>query len=355
VNNFASLFVLLLLSSIVLVSFPQLVDANSEPNTLVVPDDYASIQEAIDTAEDGDTVCVKSGEYHENLVVNKSLSLIGENMNTTIVDGNPPEGYRIPIKIQCDNVSVSGFKFLYGDSGITVGDSKYCNIFGNRIADNRHGVVLVSCSYCNVTENYFEQIGLSSAIQLSYSNYNLVAGNYIDSCTEGIQIWLGSCNNTLTGNTITNCSNYALSFQYSDKNIVTRNDISNSDFGTAIYVSNLNNISYNNYVNNNVNFASDSNESYAMTFGHNVSVNIINKNYWSDYNGTDNNGDSIGDEPYVINEKNQDNYPLLTPVTIEAIPEFPSWIPLFFTLTAVIVAAMVYRQRLGKSQWRADK
>ena len=200
----------------------------AENNTLVVPDDFSTIQEAIDNAVEGDTIFVKSGMYHENLVVNKSLSLIGENVDTTIIDGNPPEGYRIPIKIQCNNVSVSGFKLLYGYAGITVGEVKFCSISGNRIAGNQHGIILVGTSYCNVTENYFEQISLSSAIQLSYSNYNLVAGNYIDNCTEGIQIWQYSTNNTVTENTITNCDDVAIRLQYADNNTITRNDVSNS-------------------------------------------------------------------------------------------------------------------------------
>ena len=37
-------------------------------------------------------------------------------------------------------------------------------------------------------------------------------------------------------------------------------------------------------------------------------------NYWSNYTGTDNNGDGIGDTPYLVYENNQDNYPLMNPI-----------------------------------------
>ena len=331
--------VLLLTFLFVLVSFYQTGVVKAEPETIVVPDDYGSIQEAIDIAVAGDTVYVKSGTYHENLVVNKSLSLIGENVDTTIVDGNPPEGYRIPIKVQCDDVSVSGFKLLYGYTGISVGDAKYCSISGNRIAGNEHGIVLVGCSYCNVTKNYFELIGLSSAIQLSYSNYNLISGNYIDNCTEGIQVWQGSANNTVTENTITNCDDVAIRLQYADNNTIARNDVSNSGLGTTIYVANNNTITENNYKNNVEQFPSGEWEWYAKTFGYNGSYNIINQNYWSDYNGTDVNGDGIGDTPYILNEDNQDNQPIMTPVTVEIIPEFPLWVilPLFLVATLFVM------------------
>jgi parallel beta-helix repeat protein len=44
-------------------------------------------------------------------------------------------------------------------------------------------------------------------------------------------------------------------------------------------------------------------------------------NYWSSYNGTDNNQDGIGDTPYIINEKNQDNYPLMNPIDTTPPPD----------------------------------
>mgnify|MGYP001039313996 CR=1 FL=1 len=51
------------------------------------PADFPTIQEAINAANDGDTIFVHGGIYYENIVVNKSVSLIGENRSTTIIDG----------------------------------------------------------------------------------------------------------------------------------------------------------------------------------------------------------------------------------------------------------------------------
>jgi len=347
VKRSASLLALLLVLSVSMVSFPQIDPVEAEVRTIVVPDDYVSIQEAIDNAADGDTIFVKEGTYHENVVVNKSLSLVGENVDTTIIDGNPPEGYRIPIKIQCDNVSVSGFKLLYGYAGITVGEVKFCSISGNRIAGNQHGILLVGTSFSNVTENYFEQIRLSSAIQLSYSNYNLVAGNYIDNCTEGIQVWQYSTNNTVTENTITDCDDVAIRLQYADNNTIARNEVSNSGLGTSIYVANNNTITKNNYISNIEQFPSGEWEWYAKTFGYNGSQNIINQNYFSDYNGTDADGDGIGDTPYVINDENQDKFPLMNPIDIEVIPEFSSSTILVMGLSIFLVLSIVYRRKFN--------
>ncbi len=289
--------------------------------------------------------------YHENVRINKSIVLVGENVDTTIIDGNPPEGFRIPIKIESSNVSVSGFKLLYGYAGITVGEVKYCIISGNRIAGNQHGILLVGTSFSNVTKNYFEQIRLSSAIQLSYSNYNLVTGNYIDNCTEGIQIWQYSTNNTVTENTIKNCDDVAIRLQYADNNTIARNDISSSGTGTSIYVANYNTITKNNYINNIEHLPSGEWEWYAKTFGYNGSINIINQNYFSDYNGTDSNADGLGDTPYIINEDNQDNFPLMNPIDIETIPEFPSLTSFLVAgFFVTIIVSMAYRRRIKQEK-----
>ena len=63
----------------------------NDGNTLYVggsgPNNYTRIQDAIDNASDGDTVFVYSGIYYEIIVVDKSITLKGENTENTIIDG----------------------------------------------------------------------------------------------------------------------------------------------------------------------------------------------------------------------------------------------------------------------------
>ena len=84
-------------------------------------------------------------------------------------------------------------------------------------------------------------------------------------------------------------------------------------------------------------------------------------NYWGDYNGTDNNQDGIGDSPYLITAVTwdndlggdvsfvggQDNYPLMNPVDLNEIPEFPNLIifPLIFVGTLILI---ITRKRLSR-------
>jgi len=82
-------------------------------NTLYVggtgPDNYSSIQSAINDASDGDAVFVfdDSSPYIENLIVDKSISLIGEDRNTTIIDGTK-DNYTIYILEDINEVTITG-------------------------------------------------------------------------------------------------------------------------------------------------------------------------------------------------------------------------------------------------------
>ena len=55
--------------------------------------------------------------------------------------------------------------------------------------------------------------------------------------------------------------------------------------------------------------------------------NGILGNYLSNYNDADDNGGGFGDSPYIIDEYNQDNFPLMNQLDISEISEFPSWAP----------------------------
>lgn len=97
------LIVLFILSLVVLPS----ATVKAQSKTIVVPNDYTTIQSAIDHANNGDTVFVKKGYYPETLVVNKSISVIGEDRNLTIIDGQ--EKPRSVIILEADNIVFSSF------------------------------------------------------------------------------------------------------------------------------------------------------------------------------------------------------------------------------------------------------
>ncbi len=316
------------------------VPVNAAPETIIVPDDFSTIQAAIDSGSDGDRIFVKKGIYVENPIVNKSISLIGEDRDSTVID------VTAGLKVQSNNVTIAGFTIYDGYDGISLA-ANYCNISGNKITNTTHGIVVFGYEN-SISGNIFESIGLSSAIQLNFANRNLISRNHIVSCVEGIQIWQNSNNNTIRENTITDCRGTAISLQYSNDNVVAANNISLSGFGTSIYGSNNNSISKNNYFDNAVQFSAK--EDYYLSFGHNRSLNIINENYWSDYGGTDSDGDGIGDTAYVIDPYNADHYPSMKPIVVPELPDgavetepFPTVLVVAFAAAVVAVVGLGLR------------
>ena len=112
--------------------------------TITVPQDYPSINAAVGNASQGDTIIVKSGVYHEKVVIDKQLSLEGENRASTVIDGD--EAGTV-VWVNTDNVAISGFTVRnsgdnFTDSGIYLNNSKNVTLLGNTFTGNNIGVYI---------------------------------------------------------------------------------------------------------------------------------------------------------------------------------------------------------------------
>lgn len=377
--------------------------------TIVVPDDYGTIQNAVDNATSGDTVFVRSGTYNESVSISKSLSLIGEDKAKTMILGDWRLGGTV-VLVCHDGVTLKGFTmksitysyrsgrgvhllhvrrcivsnciflgnglgvWLYGSSdniiednyikcglivpdsaGIQLQDSSYNCILGNTVADNAWGVMLSTSIRNNLTRNEMTNnwggisvsfsdnntifdnnitSGRYGVIQTS-SSYNIIADNTLIDASTGIQISSSSYFNLLEDNAIANSrycglelhdsashnrilgnnitdNKHGLEFKFSSNNTLRNNNITgNNGIGAIFDESSKNVINQNNFINN------------ALHAANYESVNIWDAddkgNYWDNYTGTDADNDYLGDSPYVIDETNRDNYPL---IEIAIIPEF---------------------------------
>ena len=81
-----ALFLLFTLISTLMLQF-DVESARAGQKTITVPDEYSTIAEAVANASPGDTVFVKNGIYHENVWIDKSLLVVGEDSENTVVIG----------------------------------------------------------------------------------------------------------------------------------------------------------------------------------------------------------------------------------------------------------------------------
>jgi nitrous oxidase accessory protein len=118
------------------------------------PNNYSSIQAAIDAAVSNDTIYVFNGTYYEAVVLDKPLCLTAENKTTTILEGN---GTRDILTILADYVTVDGFTIHNGHFNILVNHSSHGTISNNIIRDGLHGVSIQNdCHYFTITQNSFQ-------------------------------------------------------------------------------------------------------------------------------------------------------------------------------------------------------
>ena len=194
-------------------------------NTLYVggtgPGNYSKIQDAIDNASDGDTIYVYSSLYYENVVIDKSINLIGENRDSTVIDA-PSNGSVVNITADLVNIysfTIQNSRNIYS-SGIEI-NSNYSNISNNIISNNGStGINLVNSS-SNIISNNIICLNTHWGIYIKYSNNNSVLNNNISNNNVGIVIVHSDCN-SISGNALLD-SDFVVVSSYN--NTVTNNTI----------------------------------------------------------------------------------------------------------------------------------
>jgi len=238
----------------------KIINPSSRGNILYVggsgEGNYSSIQDAIDNTSEGDTVFVydDSSPYYENLKVDKSISLKGENKETTVINGNDSE---IVVNISSDNVILSGFTVLnYGNysshTSIIFIESNYNVISGNIIIVYRsYGIEIIYSEYTTISDNIItgNTSKSFSGIFIYEGKNNNISRNIIKNFLGGIAF--GYSNNySIYGNTLIDNRIGINPAGFSINDVISLNTISGSIFG--IYALNCFNykIIKNNFIGN---------------------------------------------------------------------------------------------------------
>ncbi|MDG6219778.1 MAG: DUF1565 domain-containing protein, partial [Candidatus Thermoplasmatota archaeon] len=210
---------LTILLIVILLIIPSSVNVISteEKNTIYVDDDntngpwdgsmkypYQYIQAGINAAHESDTVFVHSGLYFENIMINKTIQLIGENKNSTIIDGSigGKPSFKIIIIKDC-NTSMNGFTLKNGkysidiqracisiydnimtniSIGITGSQEHNLEIRNNVIKAKNHAILFFRCSQIRIYHNILARTDKPTKISgvsvfLSGCHYNELSMN----------------------------------------------------------------------------------------------------------------------------------------------------------------------------------
>ncbi|HLN88947.1 MAG TPA: right-handed parallel beta-helix repeat-containing protein, partial [Candidatus Binatia bacterium] len=332
-KRLAVAFTLVLLILMLFAALP----VKAQLKTIVVPNDYPTIQQAVDRAKAGETVYVKAGNYNGAVEISKPLALIGENnkavINDWVING------KAAILVTSNNVTISG---------MTIDNPTYTTMW-----TKKRGIHLLGANNCTITNNIVRHCdsGTAEGIWLYQSKNNLIAGNTVENGSIGISIG-ASTDNQIVNNTLRDINEASIYIYQSSGNTVISNILENDAIGFKISDANNNSFLANNIlcyaqaINFNVDYDSYSTTDNGNLFIHNnffastpypyvrVSQNLLGNpldtqfsvigtnyfdngqegNFYSRYSGKDANRDGVGDVAYGLSLVGNfsDNYPLMS-------------------------------------------
>ncbi|MCK4454951.1 MAG: right-handed parallel beta-helix repeat-containing protein [Thermoplasmata archaeon] len=283
---------------------------------------YSTIQSAIDDAGNGDTVYVHAGTYRENVVINKTISLVGHHRETTTIDATD-SGYGI--HVTADWVNITGFTVTntswhyQENAGIHLDTIHDCWIADNNLSShNHHGISVASSNNITITGNILShsEKGVSvwvsrdvliesnrfsenkDSIVASFSNDITIAGNafvsqehnalHLDrshgnrivnnNATNGWSAFdlSEADNNTISGNTLSDYLIAGIVIRYSRNNTVSGNSIFSNGW-QGIYVSRSDN---NTIVGNEITGNGRDGIKLKKCNNHTIEGNTISSNKW---------------------------------------------------------------------------
>ena len=255
---------------------------------------YTSIQDAVNNANDGDTILVYTGTYTENVDVKKRLIIKSDsgNPDDTIVQAADPDDH--VFHVTADNVIISGFRVTGANNyGIRLEGVEECAIINNIASDNRYGIGIEDSDHNdlnNNTANANEWNGIilrhsryntlnnnnvsknRVGIYVHSSQYNELSNNNASNNSVGIEqalsdnnklkgniasknrcgIFLYKCNkNEITGNTLNSNGDCGIYLRYSDDNDLSNNTVCSSRLGIHLVDYSRNNTLKDNFLSNN--------------------------------------------------------------------------------------------------------
>jgi parallel beta-helix repeat protein len=259
-----------------------------------------------------------------------------------------------------NNVNITRLNFEQGDTGIRISDSTNISVIDNTFSNGLlTGMILQDSTQVLIENNEFTDLQTDIEVPSVSLNGSKITfrNNTLAGSAYGVEIYGAS--NVISDNKIeTTCHSIELNAAYSTiitGNKITgtvllagcsNNKISGNNMTSIRMLIGSNNTLFDNYITAvELSEFAVNNTFYGNTFAAGLEVRFNDAettlwdngtigNYWEDYNGTDSNGDGIGDSPYVITgvkwdndvggdvsfAADQDNYPLMAPFEVTSVP-----------------------------------
>lgn len=233
--------------------------SNVEAKKLIVDkfSSYKTIESAIITSKNNDTILVKSGIYNVNsLIIDKPLVLIGENF--PIVDGN---GKNQIIIVKSSFVKIIGFvfknsgaSFLSDNSAIRLDNVNDCLIENNKFYNNFFGIYLAKSNNCSIVRNQIKSFGKKqtfsgNGIHLWNCRNILIQDNTIEGHRDGIYFEFVK-HSLIINNISKNNLRYGLHFMFSDSCVYKKNRFELNKAGVAVMFTKNILMEHNTFINN---------------------------------------------------------------------------------------------------------
>ncbi len=270
---------------------------------------FSSIEKAVAAAEDNGMIYIARGEYSGPIVLNKTLMLIGEDQQETIIRSGEGLSYGMPIihilKPNCylANFSVMASSNIAGRIGID-GESENTTIVNVTVQGFEYGVRFLFVHGSNTVLSS-DIINCNNGIYSSYTRDNVIKNNNIENCSQyGIFLNAGSDNNLVENNDFRD-NEYAMRVKGSTLNLLKHNSFKDNSKGIYFCCGARNNtVTRNSFY--------ESGDWHASDQYRNIWDLDGVGNYWDDYAGEDADGDGIGDIAYIITEGySTDRFPIV--------------------------------------------
>jgi len=219
----------------------------TKPLTVYVDDDYSpstpgwqktrfdKIQDGIGAVAKNGKVKVNNGIYYENIVINKTIKLIGENKYYTIIDAG---FFGSVIIINADKTTVKSFTIQHSgydweDEGIELNSNENI-ISNNEISENEYGIMIENFHGNEIINNNISTSCLFG-LTLHHSTNNIITGNFFWNNSKGIAFF-EDCNDNIISENIFLDNFNGIGFIYnSNNNKIIDNNFNNCS-GEAISI-----------------------------------------------------------------------------------------------------------------------